>query len=61
MHFYIYNAQNLRQDTGLRSIAGKALRRAKLGSLRLKQGAVSETYDSARWSLGAHTKPAKDR
>ena len=61
MHFYIYNARSLRQDMDLRSIAGKALRKAKLGSLRLKQWAVSETSDSACWSPGAHTKPAKDR
>ena len=37
MRFYIYNVRNLRQDMDLRSIAGKALRKAKLGSLLLKQ------------------------
>ena len=37
MHFYIYNARNLQQDMDLHNIAGKALRKAKLGSLRLKQ------------------------
>ena len=45
----------------LRSIARTALRKAKLGSLRLNQWPELETYDSACWSSRAHTEPAKDR
>ena len=60
MHFYIYNVQSLRQDMDLRSIAGTALRKAKLGSLCLNPWPESEVYDSADWSIGDHTKPTKD-
>ena len=45
----------------LRSIAGKALRKAKLGCLRLNQRSVSEPHEPACWSSEVHTKPAKDR
>ena len=61
MRFYKYNARNLRLDMDLRSIAGKALRKAKPGSLLLKQCPVSETHNLLCWSSGALTKPAKDR
>ena len=45
----------------MRSIAGIALRKAKLGSLLLYQWQESESHDSGYWSSAAHTKPAKDR
>ena len=61
MRFYKYNARNLRLDMDLRSIVGRALRKAKLGSSLLKQYPVSETHNPACWSTGDNTKPTKDR